>query len=76
MLKDGFSVPWVSLFYIIAVGLLCLHLNHGFASVFQTLGLNSNRFRPVAEICGTAFSVILFVGYCSIPVAFWTGFLS
>lgn len=75
MLKDGFSVPWVSAFYIIAVGLLCVHLSHGFASVFQTLGLSSNRFRPVVEISGHVFSVVLFLGYASIPIAFWLGFL-
>lgn len=75
MLKDGFSVPWVSLFYIIAVGLLCMHLSHGFASVFQTLGLSSNRFRPVVETVGHVFSAALFLGYASIPFAFWIGLL-
>ena len=75
MLKDGFGVPWVSLFYIVAVGLLCMHLSHGFASVFQSLGLSSNRFRPVVEIGGRIFSAALFLGYSSIPVAFWTGIL-
>jgi succinate dehydrogenase / fumarate reductase, cytochrome b subunit len=75
MLKDGFGVPWVSFFYIVAVGLLCMHLSHGFASVFQTLGLSSNRFRPVVEISGYIFSIVLFLGYASIPVAFWFGIL-
>ena len=75
MLKDGFGVWWVSSFYLISIGLLCMHLSHGFASVFQTLGLSSNRFRPVAEISGHLFSGVLFLGYASIPVAFWFGIL-
>ena len=35
---SGFRVPAVSLFYIIAMALLCLHLRHGLWSMFQTLG--------------------------------------
>jgi succinate dehydrogenase / fumarate reductase cytochrome b subunit len=71
MLKDGFSTWYVSIFYIVSIFLLCLHLRHGFASVFQSLGLNSNRFRPIAEIAGYVFSAVLFLGYSSIAIAFW-----
>src|SRR6266404_6631514 len=34
----GFSVWPISLFYIVAMGALCLHLDHGIWSMFQTLG--------------------------------------
>ena len=37
----GFSVWYVSLFYIVAMAALCLHLDHGVWSMFQTLGLNN-----------------------------------
>jgi succinate dehydrogenase / fumarate reductase cytochrome b subunit len=33
---QGFRVPAVSIFYIIAMALLCLHLRHGLWSMFQT----------------------------------------
>ena len=37
MMIDGFSWAPASIFYMIALTLLCSHLSHGFASVFQTL---------------------------------------
>ena len=49
MVIDGFRVWYVSLFYIISLLLLTSHLSHGFASVFQTLGLATYRTRrPIA----------------------------
>ncbi|MDB4358032.1 succinate dehydrogenase cytochrome b subunit, partial [bacterium] len=39
MVIVGFSNPLVAIFYIIAMTLLCSHLSHGVASIFQTLGL-------------------------------------
>lgn len=75
MVIKGFSNPYVSAFYIVAVGLLAMHLNHGIASLFQTLGLNSGKLRPLWEKGGPAFSWLLFIGYASIPVAVLTGIL-
>ncbi len=45
MMIDGCSHPANALFYIIAMTLLCSHLSHGFASVFQALGLRSTKNR-------------------------------
>ena len=39
----GFSVWYVSLFYIVAMACLCLHLDHGIWSLLQTLGWNNAR---------------------------------
>lgn len=75
MVIKGFSNPYASAFYIVAVGLLAMHLNHGIASLFQTLGLNSGKLRPLWEKGGPAFSWLLFLGYASIPVAVLTGIL-
>lgn len=62
-----------SAFYIVAVGLLAMHLNHGIGSLFQTLGLNSAKLRPLWEKGGAALSWLMFLGYASIPVAVLTG---
>ncbi len=39
----GFSVWYVSAFYILSMAALCLHLHHGIWSMFQTMGLNDAR---------------------------------
>jgi len=73
MLIVGFRDPLASGFYIVAVGLLGLHLNHGFQSMFQTLGLNSHKVGLLIKRTGQAVSWFVFLGYASIPVAVLTG---
>ena len=46
MIVVGFNNVWVSAFYVLGVGLLCLHLSHGLSSIFQTLGINHPRYTP------------------------------
>src|SRR5262249_3857774 len=43
MMITGFSNPVVSIFYIVSMGLLLLHLSHGVSSTFQSLGLRSKK---------------------------------
>ena len=73
MMIRGFSSPLASGFYLVAVGLLSMHLQHGIQSLFQTLGLNSAKTRPLLEKGGTAFAWVIFIGYASIPVAVLAG---
>jgi succinate dehydrogenase / fumarate reductase cytochrome b subunit len=75
MMIKGFENPWASAFYLVGVGLLAMHLNHGIQSLFQTLGWNSGKVRPLWEKGGQAFSWLIFLGYASIPVAVLAGFL-
>lgn len=71
MVIDGFSVPLVSLFYIIAISLLCSHLSHGVASVFQTLGLRSRKTAGLIKALGWTYALAIWAGFLSIPVAIW-----
>jgi succinate dehydrogenase / fumarate reductase, cytochrome b subunit len=76
MVVDGFRVWYVSLFYIIALLLLTSHLGHGFASVFQTLGLATPRTRKPIAIAGQLFAWGWFLGNLSIPIAILCGLVS
>lgn len=71
----GFQSWWVSLFYIIAIVLLCSHLSHGIGSIFQTLGLRSRKARDVIHKFSLGLSILLGVGFISIPLAVLFGFL-
>jgi len=75
MMVEGFQVWWVSLFYIIATGLLCLHLSHGFSSMFQSLGLRNTLWRARLDKVALVYGWIIFLGFASIPVATLTGLL-
>ena len=76
MLIHGFSWWPASLFYIFSMALLCWHLSHGFASVFQTLGLRTDKTWGIIKATGYAYSLIIFVGNCSIPVSILAGWLT
>ena len=69
MVVCGFSVWYVALFYLVAVGLLCVHLSHGLAAMFQSLGLKDHVWGPRIGAFAKAASLALFLGYASIPVS-------
>jgi len=73
MMVQGFQVWWVSIFYLIAVGLLCMHLSHGFSSMFQTLGLRNKVWETRLNRAGLAYGWIIFLGFASIPLAVLAG---
>jgi succinate dehydrogenase / fumarate reductase cytochrome b subunit len=73
MMVLGFSNPVASAFYLVGVALLALHLSHGIMSMFQTLGLNSAKVRPLWEKGGPTVAWLIFLGYASIPLAVLTG---
>jgi succinate dehydrogenase / fumarate reductase cytochrome b subunit len=72
----GFRSWLISIFYIIAVGLLCYHLSHGIASMFQTVGWTNPDSLPKLEKLATIVALIFWLGYISIPIAVLTGFLT
>jgi len=75
MVVQGFSWVPASLFYIVAMGLLCSHLSHGVASMFQTLGVTTARTQPFFQRLAQGYAVLIFVGNCSIPLAVMLGWV-
>ena len=76
MVVLSFQSPGLTLVYILAMGILALHLSHGIASFFQTMGWSSNKLRGVFEKGSKIIALLIFVGYCSIPAAVQLGIIS
>lgn len=74
MVVYGFGVWYVSVFYIIAVGFLALHLSHGISAMFQSLGLRNHTWWPAMSQGAKVWAVILFLGYAVVPAAVLAGF--
>ncbi len=74
MMVTGFSNPIVSGFYIIGVGLLCLHLSHGVSAMFQSLGWKNKTYGPCLDKASRAIAWLIFLGYIAIPVAILCGY--
>lgn len=75
MMVSGFQVWWVSAFYVIATGLLCMHLSHGVSSMFQSVGLRNKVWRERLDKVALAYGWIVFLGFAIIPVAVLAGLL-
>lgn len=73
MVLVGFRSPWFSLIYLAAQIPLFLHLRHGVASVFQTLGLNTPRTAGATRCLGLAVAAIVTAGNVAIVLAVWSG---
>jgi succinate dehydrogenase / fumarate reductase cytochrome b subunit len=71
----GFSVWWVSVWYIIAVSLLGLHLRHGIWSMFQSIGYNHPRHTPLLKNAAFVIALLITLGYISIPISVLLGFV-
>jgi succinate dehydrogenase / fumarate reductase, cytochrome b subunit len=69
MVIDGFSVWYVSAFYVVAMTLLCSHLMHGVGSIFQTLGLRTKKSEGLIKQLSIGYSLFIWIGFVSIPVA-------
>lgn len=75
MVIHGFENPIVAIFYIIAVGLLSLHLLHGGESLFQTFGWrNANWARGLRAVV-TVGCLLYFLGNLAIPGGVMAGVL-
>ena len=69
MMIVGFQKPIVSIFYMIGVGLLCLHLSHGISAMFQSLGWKKRSYGECLDRASKWVAALIFLGYSSIPVA-------
>lgn len=73
MMVFGFQKVWVSVFYLVAQTLLFIHLGHGLSSMFQSLGLRNHVWWPRISCFAKVASLVIFLGYASIPVAVLAG---
>ena len=75
MIIHGFQCLPYSIFYIICIIALGVHLSHGIASFFQTLGINHPRHTPCIQCFAKLAAVLIALGYIAIPLAVLFGIL-
>jgi len=73
MMIFGFSSWCVSGFYVLSIGLLCIHLSHGTSAMFQSLGLKNAAYADLIDCLAKVVAIVIFLGYISIPVAVLAG---
>jgi succinate dehydrogenase / fumarate reductase cytochrome b subunit len=71
----GFRVVPASVFYIVAMLCLGLHLYHGVWSMLQTLGLSHPRWNPLRKAFAGTITAVVVLGNISFPVAVLLGII-
>ncbi len=74
--SGGFLQVLVVLFYVVAMTLLCSHISHGVASMFQTLGFRSKKSAGLTRSLSLGYAAVIWLGFVSIPVAIMLGLVS
>jgi succinate dehydrogenase / fumarate reductase cytochrome b subunit len=70
---SAFRVWWVTLFYVVAMLFLMLHLFHGAWSSLRTLGLAKPSPHPLHRRVSTAIALVVWLGFTAVPVAVFFG---
>jgi len=66
-----FDDPIYTAVYVLSFILLAFHLNHGFQSAFQSIGVNHPKYTPFLKTLSTVFCVVVGVGFSAISVYFF-----
>jgi succinate dehydrogenase / fumarate reductase cytochrome b subunit len=69
MIISGFKHDIISVFYVVAMALLCAHLAHGFSSVFQSIGIRSESWRAKLDLIGVGYAWLIFIGFSIVPLS-------
>lgn len=75
MVIKGFQNPYISIFYILAVVLLGVHLTHAMQSFFQTLGMAGPRFTPFIQRLSFWYGVFIAIAFLSVPLSILLGLI-
>ncbi len=70
---SGFQHWYISLFYVFAMVFLCIHMLHGVWSMFESVGINHPEYNRFIRGLATVITVVVALGFISIPVAILTG---
>ena len=72
-LTQALANPIIAILYIVAMGVLGMHLYHGIWSLTQTLGLDHPKYNGLRSGIAAGLTVIIVLGFISVPVSVLTG---
>jgi succinate dehydrogenase / fumarate reductase, cytochrome b subunit len=72
---SSFRIWWVTLFYVVGMIALGLHLYHGAWSSVRSIGLAQPKKDPQHRTVALAVAVIVWLGFTAVPVAVFAGLI-
>ena len=71
----SFRIWWVTLFYVVSMVALGLHLYHGAWSSVRSLGISEPSREPLRRTVALAIAILIWLGFTSVPVAVFVGLI-
>jgi succinate dehydrogenase / fumarate reductase cytochrome b subunit len=71
----SFRIWWVTLFYVVAMLALGLHLFHGAWSSVRSIGVSPPSPHPLHKRVSLLVAVFVWAAFTAIPVAVFSGFV-
>lgn len=68
LVAEIYQNPLYVAFYVVAMGLIGMHLNHGISSATQSLGLSNPRTGRTLVLGGRILAVLIAVGFAALPL--------
>ena len=68
LVRGLLSRPGMAFFYIFSLLAVALHVSHGFWSLFQSMGLNHNKYNQLLRQGALVFSILVGAVFILIPV--------
>lgn len=68
LVDDIYQNPLYVAFYVVAMGLIGMHLNHGISSAAQSLGLSNQRYAKSLVLGGRVLAVLIAGGFAMLPL--------
>lgn len=72
-LTEVFQSPLYTVYYVIIMVLLGMHLRHGVWSAFQSLGWMSRKTNPIIYSVAFVLALIIAVGFIGLPISIYFG---
>jgi succinate dehydrogenase / fumarate reductase cytochrome b subunit len=71
----SFRIWWITLFYVVTMMALGLHLYHGVWSSVRSVGAAQPTQRPLHRKVALAIALIVWLGFTAVPVAVFAGLI-
>ena len=66
--REKFQIPHIAIAYLVFFVVVWFHMRHGFAAMFQTLGLYNYKFGKALEIIGIIYATVVCLMFASVVI--------
>ena len=70
---EKFQIPHIAISYLVFFVVVWFHMRHGFAAMFQTLGLYNYKYGKAIEIIGIIYATVICLMFTAVVVGVFFG---